>query len=639
MDSLNRRKFLSLISGSAAGFASLPILPGGLFFPVSGICRNVPGLQTGPDKQTAVEHSCWLDLCAPFVVEDGARGLHSEVVLTSDTFVGTNGYADGRDTTEYEFYLYDADGGVLGGGGATARFTVGAMQTTVIAVRDLIAPRKSFWGGMSIRLHPVGRLPMHASDLFSSAFIRWQTDKSFDNVHANPDPLQWQKKTRFYYSMPFPQLSDYECTVGIFNPYEVSSVGQIVLRDHSGNKQIEQAYDLKPRASMLFELNKARLSHDACAAFGLAAAPGPKAKENQLPKERKVISSNEETTSSATSQNPPFTKEGGMLVITNNEATMKSFAYLLIKKHGQERFSVEHPIHQPVSKPLPSTAPFDAEGRFKARNILYSPLLFRARRVGGITLESRFHLSTGLPYEEALWFAPYAVDSSGSVAWLASKDEKMKAQLPQSQWERGAIRLGTEQSCVLDFSRLSLSENFSGGLCLALAPDSTHTFMKVEVRVPEWGAHSFTHFRPGLRAARAYQKPQQRGGLATDYLTSDARLERRAGRVLLDEFIGVINIDDRGIEGAPTLEVFGPKGLIKRIALQPVPGFGCCHFLLSDLVKEDLNIERMSMRLIDERATLLMSTVHIDYTRRDIALDHGSDRFSTFTDYGCDSTS
>jgi hypothetical protein len=30
-----------------------------------------------------------------------------------------------------------------------------------------------------------------------------------------------------------------------------------------------------------------------------------------------------------------------------------------------------------------------------------------------------------------------------------------------------------------------------------------------------------------------------------------------------------------------------------------------------------------------------MSTVHLDYLRRDLALDHGSDRFSTFLDYGC----
>jgi hypothetical protein len=121
-------------------------------------------------------------------------------------------------------------------------------------------------------------------------------------------------------------------------------------------------------------------------------------------------------------------------------------------------------------------------------------------------------------------------------------------------------------------------------------------------------------------------------------MTSGSRFERRGGAVSFDELIGIINIDDQGIEGRPVLELFGRQGLIKQIALAPVPGFGCRHFLLSDLLKEPQTIERMSMRLTDERATLLMSIVHLDYTRRDIALDHGSDRFSTFTDYSCGSS-
>jgi hypothetical protein len=479
---------------------------------------------------------------------------------------------------------------------------------------------------------------MHATDLFSSAFIRWQTDSSFDNVHANPDPLQWQTRSSFYYSMPFPPLSDYECTLGIFNPYETRGGGLIVLHDHSGTKLIEIPYDLKPRSSTLLALNQGRFSENPYEAFGLARERDLKVSSN-APAPRPDGRAYHATESKPKQAGrKPLTDGGGMLVIRNNEATMKNFAYLIIKKNGGDRFSVEHPIHQPVTKPLPATAPFDADGRFKAKNILFSPLLFRAKRVGPITLESRFHLSTGLPYEEALWLAPYAVDSKGSARWLASKDEKVASQVSPSQWERGAIRLGVEQSCVLDFSRLSLNDDFSGGLCLAMAPDSTHTFMKVEVRVPEWGAHAFTHFRPGLRAARGYQMPKQRGGLATDYLTSGARFERRGSKILFDEFIGVINIDGQDGQGASILELFGPKGLVARIKLAPIPGFGCRHFLLSDLIKGERSIERISMRLIDEQATLLMSTVHIDYARRDIALDHGSDRFSTFTDYNCNST-
>ncbi|MFL6207717.1 MAG: hypothetical protein ACJ74W_02640 [Pyrinomonadaceae bacterium] len=636
MNAYDRRKFLALISRSATAFTSLPLLSTNLFSSALSFAAPNPNEQAQAyQDQPKAAPSCWLDLCAPFVVEDAARGLHSEVVLTSDTFVGVRGYADGSDATEYEFYLYDAEGRALGAAGVAAKLKVPAMQTAVIPVRDLIAPSKSFWGGMSIRLRPVGREPMHATDLFSSAFIRWQTDGAFDNVHANPDPLQWQMQTRFYYSMPFPPLADYECTVGLFNPYETHSSGQIALRDNAGRKLIELPYELKPRASVLLTLNQPRFNKDAWAAFGLSAAPAAQATANVAPAKRHMSAHHAARAAALAVKTRPLTESGGMLVLTNDEATMKSFAYLIIKQTGRARFSVEHPLHQPVSKPLPSVAPFDAEGRFKAKNVLFSPLLFRAKRIGPITLESRFHLSTGLPYEEALWFAPYAVDAAGAVVWNASKDEQLAGQLLPAQWERGAIRLGTEQSCVLDFSRLKLAANFSGGLCLAVAPDSTHTFMKVEVRVPEWGAHAFTHFRPGLRAARAYQKPPQRGGLATDYMTSGARFERRGSEVCFDEFIGVINIDDQGIEGVPVLELFGPKGLIKRIALAPVPGFGCRHFLLSDLLKETQTIERMSMRLLDEQATLLMSTVHLDYTRRDIALDHGSDRFSTFTDYSC----
>ena len=32
---------------------------------------------------------------------------------------------------------------------------------------------------------------------------------------------------------------------------------------------------------------------------------------------------------------------------------------------------------------------------------------------------------------------------------------------------------------------------------------------------------------------------------------------------------------------------------------------------------------------------LILSVIHLDYVRSDIALDHGSDRFSTFNDFDC----
>ena len=623
MNFLGRREFLTRIYGSTVSLVTWPILSQNF------LCAHSAGTSTVRNPNQAAD-SCWLDLCAPFVVQDEERGLNSELVLTSDTFIGRDGHRDGRDATDYQLLLYEADGTLLQLVPGKDKLTVPAMQTTVIPFAELIAPRKSFWGGLTIRLRPNCRESMHATDLFSSAFVRWQTATSFDNVHANPDPLQWQIKKPFHYSMPFPALSDYECTVALFNPYDAHSIGHLVMRDHAGATLIDHAYDLMPHATLLVDLNRPDSSCDALAAFGLAQ-PKP---TTSVVKMQRVNGAQ----SSAKVDSSSTARDGGILVIKNDDATTKNFAYMVIKKHGERRFSVEHPLHvtQPVSKPAPSVVPFDSEGRFKARNILYSPLLFRGKRIGPITLETRFHLSTGLPYEDVLWLAPFAVDQNGSVPWLASTDQKIASQLNVGQWERNSIRLGTEQSCTLNFLRLSMPNDFAGGLCLPVAPETAHTFMKVEVRVPEWGAHAFTHFRPGLRAARSYQKPRQRGGLMTDYLTAGARLQRRDGKVLCDEFVGIINIDDRAVAGAPVLELFGPSGVLTRVQLKSLPAFGCAHFLLSDLLPESSYAFPLSMRLTDEAATILMSTVHLDYVRRDLALDHGSDRFSTFTDAGCE---
>jgi len=625
MNFLGRREFLTRIYGSTVSLVTWPILSQNF------LCAHSAGTSAVRNPNQAAD-SCWLDLCAPFVVQDEERGLNSELVLTSDTFIGRDGHRDGRDATDYQLLLYEADGTPLQLAPGKDKLTVPAMQTTVIPFAELIAPRKSFSGGLTIRLRPNCRESMHATDLFSSAFVRWQTATSFDNVHANPDPLQWQIKKPFHYSMPFPALSDYECTVALFNPYDAHSIGHLVMRDHAGATLIDHAYDLMPHATLLVDLNRPDSSCDALAAFGLAQ-PKPTTSVVKMQRVNGAQSSAKVETSSTA-------RDGGILVITNDDATTKNFAYMVIKKHGERRFSVEHPLHvtQPESKPAPSVVPFDSEGRFKARNILYSPLLFRGKRVGPITLETRFHLSTGLPYEDVLWLAPFAVDQNGSVPWLASTDQKIASQLNVGQWERNSIRLGNEQSCTLNFSRLTMPNDFAGGLCLPVAPETAHTFMKVEVRVPEWGAHAFTHFRPGLRAARSYQKPRQRGGLMTDYLTAGARLQRRDGKVICDEFVGIINIDDRAVAGAPVLELFGPKGVLNRVQLKSVPAFGCAHFLLSNLLPESSYPFPLSMRLTDESATILMSTVHLDYVRRDLALDHGSDRFSTFTDAGCEKT-
>jgi hypothetical protein len=591
---LKRRSFLSLFPGVLAGAAFIPVL-------------NSVTKTFGQKSNTP---ACWLDVAAPFIVEDPEIGLHSEIVLTSDTFVGAKGYEDGADTTEYEIYLYDADGKPVGADGVAKRLSVPAMQMTVLSLREILGDGRKFWGGMRIRLRPKGRQPMHASDLFSSAFVRWKTAASFTNVHANPDPLEWQRADKFFYSMPFPPLAEYESRFSLFNPYPQPSRGAITLYDQLGLTLKELPYELKPHSSLLFDLRQGDFVSDPRPGF---IPSGPRHH-----RDAKLL-----------------TPDGGTLAITNQQGSVKGFGYLLIKRGGTSRFSVEHPIHQAPFKPAATLAPFDSAGRFKAKNILYTPLLFRSKRIGGVTLESRFHFSSGAPLEEFLWINPFITDGEGKVAWQVTTETKLPATISAKQIERDVIKLGGMQSCILDCAQLSLPKIFSGGLSLAVTPTTNHTLMKVELTVKEWGAHAFTHFRPGLQSARSYQASAPRGGLATDYIASGARVERNGNKLVRDEVIGVMNIDDKGVTGRPTLEVFTSSGLLTRLDLGEVPGFACRHYLLSELSSGKIGPHDLSLRLVDEHATLLMSIVHLDYVRRDLALDHGSDRFSTFNDYSC----
>src|SRR5262249_32008238 len=215
-------------------------------------------------------------------------------------------------------------------------------------------------------------------------------------------------------------------------------------------------------------------------------------------------------------------------------------------------------------------------------------------------------------------------------------EDPLPPTLPEQQIERGIIKLAPNQSCILDCSQLPLPKTFSGGMSLAVAPTTNHTLMKIEISVKEWGAQAFTHFRPGLQSARGYQATKQRGSLATDYVACGASFERNGDRIVRDEIIGIVNVDDQSIVGHPTLEVFASGGLVTRITLGEVPIFGCRHYLLSELSSGKIAAQDLTLRLVDERATLLMSVLHLDYVRRDLALDHGSDRFLTFNDYGCD---
>jgi hypothetical protein len=593
---IERRSFISLISQAVAGTALIPLF--------TSSNRPAAAQTTGS--------SCWLDVCAPFIIQDPAAGIDSEIVLTSDNFVGSNGHADGADATEYQIYLYDSEGRPFGEGGIARSLTAGAMQTTVIPVRELVGPNTSFWGGLKIRLRPKTRTPTHASDLFSSAFVRWTTVDSFTNVHANPDPLQWQRPDSFFYSMPFPPLSAYDCVYSIFNPYDQPSTGTLTFYDQLGSKLKELPYDLKPHSSRLIDLRTGDYTSDIKTLFTTRS------------KDR--VSNHAMRAGGG----------GGTIAVTNRQGSVKNFGYLLMKQTRGPKFSVEHPIHQPPYNPAPAKIPFDADGRFKAQNILYTPLVFRAKKIGGITLDSRFHLSSGAPVEEALWLNPFIVDGAGKVAWQTAEGSKLPNSISEKQIERGAIKLAGQQSCVFNCAQLDLPKGFSGGLSLAITPLSNHTLMKVEVIAAEWNATAFTHFRPGLAAARAYQKPPARAGLGTDYIVAGARLSATHGKITRDEVVAVINIDNKNIAGNPVLEVFSSRGLVTRIRLGEVPGFSCRHYLLSEMLSERMETNDLSLRLVDEQATLLMSVLHIDYERRDIAADHGSDRFSTFSEFTCD---
>lgn len=587
MRRFERRRFLSISLHALAGTALLPRL-----------------------VKSADNPTCWLDVCAPFLIQDTSAGIESEIVLTADNFVGANGYSDGADATEYQIFLYNADGRPFGEDGVAKRLQAPAMQTTVIPVRELVGPNTSFWGGMRIRLRPKTRTPTHASDLFSSAFIRWKSNDSFTNVHANPDPLQWQRADSFFYSMPFPPLTAYDCVYSIFNPYDEVSAGTLTFYDPLGAKLKELPYDLKPHTSALVDLRSGDYTTEI----------------NSLFTSREKRQSNHAMRGGA---------NGGTIAITNRSGSVKNFGYLLMKQSAGPKFSIEHPIHQPPYKPTPARVPFDSQNRFKAQNILYTPLVFRSKKIGGITLDSRFHLSSGAPVEEALWLNPFITDGNGKIAWQTGDGSKLPNSIAEKQIERSTIKLAGQHSCVFDCSRIELPKGFSGGLSLAITPLSNHTLMKVEVTAVEWNATAFTHFRPGLAAARSYQKPQSRAGLATDYIVAGASVAAKAGKVTRDEIVAVMNIDDKSIAGNPTLEVFSSGGLMARVRLGEVPAFSCRHYLLSDLLSGRIGPNDLSLRLVDEQATLLMSVLHVDYKRRDIAADHGSDRFSTFSEFTC----
>jgi hypothetical protein len=551
--------------------------------------------------------ACWLDVAAPLVVVDPAQQLTSDLLLTATCFPGIEGYRDSHYSTEYQILLFDAAGKEikLDRGG---RLNIPALRPTLVSMKDL-SHRDAFFGGAKIRLAPSANQVARAGDLFSAGFMRWDLPSNFDNVHAHPAPPQ-QVVGHFNYSMPFPALSEYHCALALFNPNEEESHGSVRVVDRLGRAVGQQAYRLNPHQTVLYRLGE----------LETVATPGEALAVKPL-KEAKLA-------------------DGGVVVI-HNDSEKVAFGYTFMKGRQGNSFTVEHPLHFSADAPMkPARAtPYGPNKSFPASALLYTPLLFRGLRVGGLQLDSRIYLSSSRWVEEALWLMPFATMGNGEIAWVSNRDDQFAERVePSTLTDQGVVRLTEFQSCRIDARALPLPDGFSGGFGVATLPKTSHSLQKVEVMAKEWGRVAFTHFRPGGATAKAYREVADRGNLATDYIVSGAHIIGGASNRKRDCVLAVMNIefeDDR--TGAPKLQLFGPSGLVAEKQLDDFPPLACRHLVLSELfpgVQSD-PAHPFTVRMQVPTALMVVSAVHIDCERRDLALEHGSDRHSTFADFKC----
>jgi hypothetical protein len=303
-------------------------------------------------------------------------------------------------------------------------------------------------------------------------------------------------------------------------------------------------------------------------------------------------------------------------------------------------FTVEHPLHfadRPVNPGRKS--PYGPNRSFPAEAFLYTPLLFNGKRIGGLTLESRLYLSASRWREEWLWMMPFVTNDNGMIAWVSNRDEKLAERVtPAEATDQGLIKLSQFQSCRLDVRTMPLPDAYGGGFGVATLPPTSHSLNKVEVRAKEWGRVAFTHFRPGGHFHKKYITAADRGASMTDYVVSGLQVRGTADRPKLDSVLAVMNIefeDER--TGMPKIQLFGSSGLLAEKELGEFPPLACRHFLLSELFP-GLQTEPgqpLTLRMLDTKAMTVVSVIHLDYERRDLALEHGSDRFSTAGDFRC----
>ena len=289
-------------------------------------------------------------------------------------------------------------------------------------------------------------------------------------------------------------------------------------------------------------------------------------------------------------------------------------------------------------KPARAT-PYGAKRSFPAQALVYTPMLFRNLQIGGLQLESRVYLSASRWAEEALWMLPFATTGEGAIAWVSNRDDNFADCIaPAALAVDGAVRLTEFQSCRIDAAALPLPDGFAGGFGAATIPKTSHSLNKVEVRAANWGRVAFTHFRPGGAVARSYRQVENRGGLASDYIVSGAHIIGTRANPKRDCLLAIMNIEfEDDNTGAPLLQLFGPAGLVGEKRLADFPPLACRHLLLSELFPgaQSDPTHPFTVRMMVQNALTIVSALHIDYDRRDIALEHGSDRHSTFQDFRC----
>lgn len=560
-----------------------------------------------PEAKAKPDSPCWLDVAAPFVALDPAQQLSTSLLLTATCFQGAAGFQKTGDSTQYQILLYDYSGREipLDNGG---KLDVQAMRPTLVDMKEATR-RDAFYGGAKIRVAPsAGQMP-RAGDLFSAGFVRWDMPANFDNIHAHPAAPQ-QMTGRFHYSMPFPALGEYHCAFALFNPGEEESFGTLRVVDRMGRTIAQKKYELAPHCTRLFAMQDLHMAESPGEAFAITPLTEPRL------------------------------KDGGTLVV-RNDSDRVAFAYSIIKGRSGNSFTAEHPLHFQADVPVKAarSSPYGPKRSFPAQALVYTPLLFKGFRAGGLELESRMYLSASRWAEEALWLLPFVTTDEGSIAWVSNRDDRFGAAVaPTALAIDGAVRLTEFQSCRIDAAALPLPDGFAGGFGAATIPKTSHSLNKIEVRVANWGRVAFTHFRPGGAVAKSYRQVEDRAGIASDYIVSGAHIIGSAGNPKRDCLLGIMNIEfEEDNTGTPVLQLFGPQGLAGERRLGDFPPLACRHLLLSELFPGAQSTEGspFTVRLIVRNALMIVSALHIDYERRDIALEHGSDRHSTFQDFRC----